>query len=216
MNKKYELVEDDFILYEGKKLYRIRALKSFATIKNLVIKKGQLGGYIEGYRNLSQEGKCWVFYDDSKVYGNAVVKDLAVVMDDSEVRDNAIVKGCSEISNRSEIFGNAVIRDSAKVHYHSKVYGNAVVRNSAIIEGRAEVSGNVVVSNVSEVVNSAMVSGNAEIFGAAIVKDSAMIVWRNNIKIHRGSVVVGPTDLFNDPKICSNAILNDNEVVVVV
>jgi len=212
-SKKYELVEDDFILHEGKKLYRIRALKKIPKGVYIEVKKGQLGGYIEGYRNLSQEGKCWVF-DDSIVYGNAVVKNSAVVIDDSEIYGNAIVKGCSEVSNRSEIFGNAVIRDSAKVYYRSKVYGNAVVRNSARIEDRAEVYGNVTVNGVSEVANFAMISGNAEISGAAIVKNSAKIVWRNNIKIHRGSIVVGPTDLYSDSKVCSNAILNNIMIVI--
>ena len=213
-SKKYELVEDDFILHEGRKLYRIRALKKIPKGVYTEVKKGQLGGYVEGYRNLSQEGKCWIF-DDSRVYGNAVVRDSAVVIDDSEIYGNAIVKGCSEVSNRSQVYGNAIIRDNAKVYNRSKVFGNAVISNSAGVEDCAEVYGNVTVKGIAGVANFAMMSGNAEIFGAAIVKDRAMIVWMNNIKIHGGAVVVGPTELFDDPKICGNAILNNNIIIVV-
>ncbi len=55
MNKKYELLRDDTLKVFGIKLYRIRALESFADVK-----KGALGGYVESERNLSHEGNCWV------------------------------------------------------------------------------------------------------------------------------------------------------------
>jgi hypothetical protein len=64
---KYELVKDDFILHEGKKLYRIKALRDIDLFGDYKIFKGQLGGYIEGYHNLSQEGNCWVF-SPAKIY----------------------------------------------------------------------------------------------------------------------------------------------------
>ena len=64
MNKKYELT-DETIIYNGRKLYRIRALKDFANIK-----KGDLGGYIESEYNLSQNGNGWI-YDNAKVYDHA-------------------------------------------------------------------------------------------------------------------------------------------------
>lgn len=62
-NKKYELLEDDFIEYDGKRLYRIKSLKDFGYIK-----KDDLGGYIESENNLSHTGNSWVS-------GNAVVKE---------------------------------------------------------------------------------------------------------------------------------------------
>lgn len=39
---KYELLKNNFIEYKGRKLYRIRALKSFSDIKC-----GDIGGYVE-------------------------------------------------------------------------------------------------------------------------------------------------------------------------
>ena len=48
---KYEILKDDFIEFDDRKLYRIRALKDFHNVK-----EGEAGGYIESEQNLSQEG----------------------------------------------------------------------------------------------------------------------------------------------------------------
>lgn len=50
MNKKFELTTIS-IVWHGKKLYRIKALKSFGDVK-----VDDLGGYIEDEDNLSQDG----------------------------------------------------------------------------------------------------------------------------------------------------------------
>ena len=52
--KKYELTEN-FIKVLGKKLYRIRALRDFGDVKT-----GDLGGYIEKWNNLFNDGDAWV------------------------------------------------------------------------------------------------------------------------------------------------------------
>lgn len=84
MNKKYELIKEAPVGgYRSKRempiviqfyrdintghwhsliLYRIRALRSFGTVK-----AGDIGGYIQSEANLSQEGRCWI-HGDSKVY----------------------------------------------------------------------------------------------------------------------------------------------------
>jgi hypothetical protein len=51
MEKKYELTGNDC-----EDCYRIRALKSFQLITGKVIRKGDLGGLVDGEHNLSQEG----------------------------------------------------------------------------------------------------------------------------------------------------------------
>ena len=53
--KKYELI-DEYIIYNDEKLYRIKALKNFLTIKI-----GDLGGFIKSEKNLSHNDNCWVF-----------------------------------------------------------------------------------------------------------------------------------------------------------
>ena len=71
---KYEILKDEFIEFDDRKLYRIRALKDFYNVK-----KGKVGGYIESEENLSHEGDAWVS-GDAQVYGDAWVSgDNAVV-----------------------------------------------------------------------------------------------------------------------------------------
>ena len=86
MGDKYELTSETKEVAEYT-LYRIRALKDFRDVK-----KGDLGGWVEGYENLSQEGGCWV-YGDAKVSGNVQVYGSAEVYDDATVRGDAWVSG---------------------------------------------------------------------------------------------------------------------------
>ncbi|CCD28970.1 putative phage-related hypothetical protein [Candidatus Glomeribacter gigasporarum BEG34] len=71
MSKKYELLKDDCIEYDGRTLYRIRALRDFRGMK-----KGDLGGYIEKEENLSHEREAWVsgnaqISGDARIDGNS-------------------------------------------------------------------------------------------------------------------------------------------------
>ena len=50
-NKKYELLQDQTIERRGRTLYRICALRDFGSVH-----AGDVGGYIECERNLSQGG----------------------------------------------------------------------------------------------------------------------------------------------------------------
>ncbi|HEO2738518.1 TPA: hypothetical protein VAQ81_002238 [Streptococcus agalactiae] len=98
--KKYELLKDDTIEVAGKTLFRIKALISFKDIR-----KGEIGGYVEAERNLSQSD-------------NACVTDNAWVCDDACVSDNAWVTG------------NAWVCDDACVCDDARVSGNAWVETS--------------------------------------------------------------------------------------
>ena len=91
MNEKYELVLDDSVELFGQKLFRIRAKISFC-----IVKKGELGGYIESEKNLSH-------YDDAWVYGNA------------RVCGNAEVYGNADVSGNASVYGNADVSGDAKV-----------------------------------------------------------------------------------------------------
>ena len=48
--KKYELLKEDTILYRGIRLYRVKALIDFSSVK-----AGDLGGYIEKESNLDKD-----------------------------------------------------------------------------------------------------------------------------------------------------------------
>jgi NDP-sugar pyrophosphorylase family protein len=145
-DKKYELVEDNFIIHNGRKLYRIRALKGFIFYGTTKISEGELGGYIEGYHNLSQEGNCWVF-SPAKIYENAKVKDSARVGGSAEVYGNAEVEYYASVLGHSEVYGNARIKNYAYI-LDAKIYGNTVVKGGSRVYEESEVFGNAVVEDL--------------------------------------------------------------------
>ena len=65
--KKYRLTEETTKV-GNRTLYRIQALRDFGNVK-----EGDIGGYIESEKNLSQDGNAWVS-GDARVYGNADIK----------------------------------------------------------------------------------------------------------------------------------------------
>ena len=149
--RKYKLVEDDFIIYEGRKLYRIKALKKFGSNTfrgaETIITEGKLGGYVEGYHNLSQKGDCWI-YDYAKVYGNARVLDNAILISTSIVYGNAVIKNDALIC-QSEVYDNARIEKKEDMT-RTKVIESEIHDNANIIAD--------VISH-SEICDNAKVSG---------------------------------------------------------
>ncbi len=114
---KYELTEKKTI---GKTtFYRIRALKDFSNVK-----AGDLGGWIESERNLSQNGDAWVF-GNAWVYGNAQVSGNARVCDDAQVFGNAWVCGDAQVYDNAQVCGDAWVSGNARV------FGNARVRQTS-------------------------------------------------------------------------------------
>lgn len=63
---KYKLTEET-LKTGSKTLYRIKALKNFAEVK-----EGDVGGWVEAEKNLDHEGTAWVS-GNARVYGDARV-----------------------------------------------------------------------------------------------------------------------------------------------
>lgn len=70
---KYKLTEEtkEFL---GHKLHRIVCVTAFASVS-----VGDIGGWVESEKNLSQYGDAWV-YGDAKVSGNAEVCEFTVAI----------------------------------------------------------------------------------------------------------------------------------------
>ena len=102
MEKKYKLTEETLEI-DGHVLNRIIALRDFGKVK-----KGDIGGWIEGQENLSHDDDCWV-YGNAKVYG------------DAEVYGNAKVCGEAKVYGEAEVYGNAIVLGDAKVCGDAKV-----------------------------------------------------------------------------------------------
>ena len=75
---KYEF-DHEILIYEDKILSRIVALKDFETSRGIV-RKGDIGGFIETSDNLSQKGNSWI-YDKAKCMGNAVIDGDTIIYD---------------------------------------------------------------------------------------------------------------------------------------
>ena len=112
---KYEILKDEFIEFDGRKLYRIKALKDFHNVK-----EGEFGGYIESERNLSHEGNAWV-YGDAWVSGNAQVYGDAWVYGNAQVYGNARVSGDAWVSGDAQVSGNAQVLNRHSVVWFSNV-----------------------------------------------------------------------------------------------
>ena len=99
---KYILCKDDSYWCKDYKYHRLKSLKDFSDVA-----KGNFGGYVQGYHNLSQFGDCWI-YGNSRVSEHAKVIDNAKVINNAWIMDNAIISENAVIS-QIRIFGNAVV-----------------------------------------------------------------------------------------------------------
>ena len=157
MSKKYELIPSD---REG--LYRVKALRDFNDVK-----KGDIGGYVEGEKTLSQLGDCWI-------YDNAIVSDNAQVCNNARVYDNAKVYGNAEVCDNVQIFDNAFVLDNVQVWNNARVCGKAIVCDNARVYDNAEIGGK------ARIVGDTFIQGNAIIGGDAIISsDKDYIVFKN-------------------------------------
>lgn len=140
MPKKYELVEQETLIYEGKEMRRVRALMDFLTADGHQIKNGDLGGYIESAKNLSQSGTAWVMddaivVDGAKVKDNALACGEAIIRDKAVLADNAVAGGCCVIG------GRAVLSEQTHIFGELCVAGAVKLRGNAIADGKGTVSG---------------------------------------------------------------------------
>ena len=130
--KKYELTSETKVI-DGVELRRIKALNSFGNIK-----KGELGGWIESEKNLSQYGDAWVGVN-ATVRGNATVGENATVRGNATVGGNATVRGNATVGENAWVRGNATVGENATVR------GNATVGDKADVYGKATISGDATV-----------------------------------------------------------------------
>lgn len=160
--KKYELTGETKEI-GCRILHRIRALIDIPVHD---VKAGDLGGWIEAEKNLSQKGAAWV--TDS-----AVVMDAACVTGDARAMDSARVTGLSMVAGNALVMGNARVMDAALVTDSALVTGNARVMGTARVTDAALVTGAALVTDSARVTGSAFVTDSARVTGKALVTDSA-------------------------------------------
>ena len=108
--KKYELTSETKIVF-GHILYRIKALSSFGCVS-----AGDLGGFLESEKNLSQNGDAWV-YGNAEVYGDARVYGDAWVYGDASVYGDARVYGNARVYGDASVYGNAEVSEIGAIFW---------------------------------------------------------------------------------------------------
>ena len=189
---KYKLLDvyKDIDYYD--KLGGIR-LKPVRLYQIQRLSDGQLGGFIESEKNLSQEGDCWVG-PGSMVYGDACVFDNAKIFGKSTIKDNA------------KIFGDSTCNDCL-IENNVLVYGNAHIR-------RAFINDDVRICDRAEINTVAKVSGNAFIYGDAYIEGPNLYIY-GYAKIYDKARVeaLGTCSIFENAKIYENATFNGEFIV---
>ena len=215
MEKKYELLKDDWQEVEGQRVYRIRALKDFMFDENDPghrypgIRKGTLGGYIQSESNLSHEGDCWIGGEGSSVpvvYGGSKVEGSGIVSGDVKVK-NSHVTGF--IDGERSVIENSQILDNSWVHLFNggvisgcHMLNNAEVRfgghiEHTVIAGDAKVEGSPDVK-----IYGSRINGNARVTGYG--SDHKLLVENSFVEddviIREGATVIQST-------VCDHSII---------
>lgn len=165
---KYKMT-DNTLMVNGRVLHQIEALKDFS-----VIRKGDLGGWIEDYSNLDQEGKAWVA-DNAFVYGFARVLQNAFVDGNARIAGKALVTENALVSGNACVYENAEVRNNAYVMGNAHIYGDACVYDNAAIRGTVHIYGCAVIRDLADVYDNVYVYGHACVSGNALVCGNARV-----------------------------------------
>jgi hypothetical protein len=119
---KYKLTENFKLNAFGTKLFQIKCV---TEIKSKGVKVGDLGGWIEAEKNLSQEGDAWVFGNaevsgNARVSGDAWVSGKARVSGDAKVSGNALVSGDAKVSGDARVSGDAEKKEKSLKNFSNE------------------------------------------------------------------------------------------------
>lgn len=233
--KKFELDYSSSTTYQGRTLYRIKALMNFTTTSGEIIYKDELGGYVQSEKNLDQNGTSWIFkgaiaMDDARVLNNAqlhhdaLIKDKAIIKDKASAHNNVKITGHACVSQEAVITRNAQITNHATVHGKAFVTGDAIVsgfatiadkaqiQEQATIKGHAFVDHQATISDYAEINDNAHVTGNAYINDHANICDYARIEGHANISSYATicdyAVIKGHTHVSDELVISDHTILD--------
>ena len=187
------------------------------------VKAGDLGGKVEGYKNLAQDGS-WI-ERGAEVSAEALVSDGALVKSGSRIRDFARVCDKNTVVEAVNMVQHAAVLEGSCVKSAS-IYGWTVIRGGSIVLGPAGFSQSTVIvdsfieasTEISDsyIVESHIFSG-AEVRGARIegsnIRERANIF--GSIWLERGLLGCRKIDwsLKNSGLVISNSTVNRYEEV---
>lgn len=150
-DRKYEITDIAHPQYPW--LHRIRALQDVRED----VHQGDLGGFVESERNLSQEGSCWI-YDNALAGENSRVIEQSTLHWACRALGSSIISGDARLDRNVWVLDNAIVA-AGTVTNMVTIQGNArilsgsghsspVIKNDAVIYGT--VVGNVEISGFYE------------------------------------------------------------------
>ncbi len=204
--RKYELTDETLVhrsplFAEGVLLHRIRSLRDFNDVK-----RGDLGGFIESEKNLSQTGTSWV-YDRAKIYNEAFIHK------DAQIRDRAEISGSAFVGGAALIDGSALITGNARVFEEAKIRENATVSDSVFVSGKAEVRGAVVVDGSASISGFAQIGGRAHVSDFSVVSGEAKVM--ENAFVNECARVFGNAEIDGDTKVYGQMSIKEKNLVAV-
>lgn len=165
--------------------YQIRATRD---IPHLGVRKGDLGGYIEG-----------LYTPDGlpRLRGDSWVADEALV------RGEAFLSGCALLADKATLMDRASIHDYAVVRGDAVVYGSATVRDHGMVMGATTLSGNSQVRGTGTVTGDAALCGNAIVQGRGVVTDFARV--RDDVVVTDDAFVGGTASVHGHTRLGGNS-----------
>jgi carbonic anhydrase/acetyltransferase-like protein (isoleucine patch superfamily) len=161
--------------WQGRTLYRIKALKNFSDVK-----RGDLGGWVKSIDNISQTGDCWIYNeakccDYSFVSENAKLLDNSILYDYAKVFENCTISSFAKVYNSAKIFGSSIITGNAKIYGNAKIHGECIITNNSKVYDNARCYGKCVIKDFAEVFDSAEIYGDANLCRTIKVGDKRII-----------------------------------------
>lgn len=208
MTRKYEITDLQHPNIVG--LRRIRALVDISD----KVRAGDLGGYVQGEQNLSQEGSCWI--DEE-----AVVSLQARVTGDAQIQHRALITGRALVTGRASVGGNAHVREQVTISGSARVAGGTL-QDSAQVSGEAQVIG-------CSVFDHALISGSAfvrcaDVYGWSRIVDHAVVKGAggsipavrifDRAVIKEGARVEGSASVSDHAEIAEEATVKDHAAIM--
>ena len=190
MKLKFKRTNETIILNKKRTLYRIKTLVDFGNIK-----AGTKGGYVEFDENLSHDGLCWIAdkamaYGHSRVSGNGLLKDRAVIKDYVCVHGNGIVCGEAYLNKSVHVFDNGAVGGQSFLTGAATVSGNAVVYCTTLdgIRRFPNMQGLSIITDSARLEERGRLKGSATLRGNTLVRGHAFLTDR---VVAGGNIVIG-------------------------
>ena len=195
-NRKYEMTNIT-MEFEERTLYRIRALKNFRNVK-----AGDLGGWVSGKHNLSQEGDCWIYdeakcMDNARMYHNSVMYNNAVMCDFSEMHGDSAMHNYSAMLDNSRMYNCSAMYDNSRMYNDSKMYSNSRMFDNSAMYNNAVMLDNSKMFENSRMYRDSRLKNKENLYGKLVTKVDRFIEINNT----GGRIVTG---VLKDGKILYN------------